>query len=157
MIVLGIDPGIARMGFGVVEGTRGKIIRHYCGCVETPKTMTQSGRLKLLHDELTRLLHAARPDRLAVEKLFFQKNVRTAMKVGEARGTILLAAAECGVPVVEFSPQDVKLALTGHGNADKGQIQRMVKVLFKLKDIPKPDDAADALAIAYTGFVSSHI
>lgn len=156
MIVLGIDPGIARMGFGVVEGTRGKITRCHYGCFTTPKTHTQADRLQFLHAELERLILSARPDRVVVEKLFFQKNVRTALVVGEARGTVLLAASRAKLPIVEVSPQDVKLAVTGYGNAEKGQVQRMVKILFKLDDIPRPDDAADALAIAYTGFVTGH-
>lgn len=155
MVVLGIDPGIARMGFGLVEGTRGKIARCHYGCFTTPNTTAQADRLQFLHAELERLIRSARPDRVVVEKLFFQKNVRTALVVGEARGIVLLATSRAGVPILEVSPQDVKLAVTGYGNAEKGQIQRMVKILFKLDDIPRPDDAADALAIAYTGFVSN--
>lgn len=154
MIVLGIDPGVARMGFGIVEGTRGSIATCRFGCVQTPKEHAQADRLAFLEDELGRLIKTERPDRITIEKLFFQKNVRTALVVGEARGVALAAAARAGVPIIEVSPQDVKLAVTGYGAADKGQVQRMVKILFGLAAIPKPDDAADALAIAYTGLVS---
>lgn len=154
MIVLGIDPGLARMGFGIVEGTRSAVARCRFGCVLTPKEHAQADRLAFLEDELGRLIKTERPDRITIEKLFFQKNVRTALVVGEARGIALAAAARAKVPVIEVSPQDVKLAVTGYGAANKGQVQRMVQILFGLATVPQPDDAADALAIAYTGLVS---
>lgn len=149
MKVLGIDPGVARVGYGVLDGMR-------CvgyGCIETEKTTAGALRLLQIRREVAALIKTHRPDVVAVEKLFFQKNVKTAIMVAEARGVILAAAAEAGLPVAEFTPLVVKQALTGYGKAEKGQVQRMVKSLLGLREVPKPDDAADALAIAYTGLV----
>lgn len=149
MKVLGIDPGVARVGYGVLDGMR--CVSY--GCVETEKTTAGSVRLLQIRREVATLIKTHRPDIVAVEKLFFQKNVKTAIMVAEARGVILAAAAEARVPVAEFTPLVVKQALTGYGKAEKGQVQRMVKSLLGLREVPKPDDAADALAIAYTGLV----
>lgn len=152
MIILGIDPGIARMGWGVVEEARGQKPRTMAyGCLETKKETAHAERLRAVHDELTRLIQKYRPAKIAVEKLFFSKNVKTALSVGEARGVIMLTCAEAHVPVVEISPKEVKLALTGYGQADKKQMQKMIQLILMLKEIPKPDDAADALAIALAG------
>ena len=151
MIILGIDPGIARMGWGVVEDTRGKARAIAYGCFETKKNMEQPERLKAVHDELTKVIKKYKPERIAVEKLFFSKNVKTALTVGEARGVIMLTCAELNVPVVEISPKEVKQTLTGYGSAGKKQMQRMIQLMLGLKEMPKPDDAADALAIAIAG------
>lgn len=149
--ILGIDPGIARMGWGVIEEARGKARAVGYGCFETEKNTAHEERLASVHKELARLIKQYKPDRVAVEKLFFSKNVKTALTVGEARGVIMLTCAELHVPTVEISPKEVKQALTGYGGADKQQMQRMVQLMLGLKEIPKPDDAADALAIAIAG------
>ncbi|MDP2933955.1 MAG: crossover junction endodeoxyribonuclease RuvC [bacterium] len=146
--VLGIDPGFGRMGFGVIEETRGDLRVIDYGCLETQKTETIAQRLLELKKFIDQLVCDARPVVVAVESLFFSKNVKTALAVGEARGVILFALAEHGLPVFELSPQEVKLAVTGYGNAEKGQVQRMVQKILGLAKIPKPDDAADALALA---------
>ncbi|MFA5854229.1 MAG: crossover junction endodeoxyribonuclease RuvC [Patescibacteria group bacterium] len=154
MIVLGIDPGTARLGFGVLrkEGSRLTHVAH--GCLETPKEMPQPERLSFLHDALSALMTEHQPEHVGVEKLFFQKNVTTAMTVSEARGVALMAAQNGGMSISEFTPMQIKVAVTGYGGADKRQVQEMVKRLLSLKEIPKPDDAADALAIAYCAAVS---
>ena len=149
MIVIGIDPGTAITGYGVIEEYPDKslhLVEH--GAIRTPSGMDADQRLKILHEELTEKLHSFSPDCAAVEKLYFQKNVRTALNVGQARGVILLALAQIPIPVYEYNPMDIKLAVTGYGMAEKMQVQQMVKVLLCLREIPKPDDAADALAIA---------
>lgn len=151
MIILGIDPGIARMGWGVIEETRGKTRAIAFGCFETLKETAHAERLDMVHKELVRIIKKYRPDRVAVEKLFFSKNVKTALSVSEARGVILMSCAELQVPCKEISPKEVKQALTGYGGADKRQVQRMIQIMLKLKELPKSDDAADALAIAVTG------
>ena len=149
--ILGIDPGIARMGWGVVEEVRGKAQAVAYGCFETSKSMVHPARLAAVHKELTRLIKKYQPDRVAVEKLFFSKNVKTALRVGEARGVILMTCSALQASCVEISPKEVKQALTGYGGADKQQMQKMVQLMLGLKEIPRPDDAADALAIAVAG------
>ena len=151
MIILGIDPGIARMGWGVVEEIKQKARAMAYGCFETPAAMGHADRLAAVHKELARLIKLHKPERVAVEKLFFSKNVKTALQVGEARGVIMLTCAELNVPVFEISPKEVKQALTGYGGADKHQMQRMVQLMLSLRELPRPDDAADALAIAIAG------
>ena len=149
--ILGIDPGIARMGWGVVEEINQKPRAIDYGCFETSKSMDHAERLAAVQQEFTRLIKTHKPDKIAVEKLFFSKNVKTALTVGEARGVILMTCATQKVPIVEISPKEVKQALTGYGGADKQQMQKMIQLILKLKTIPKPDDAADALAIALAG------
>lgn len=152
MTILGIDPGIARMGWGVVEEARGGKARAVgYGCVETHRTQSHGERLAEVHKELTRLIKKYKPDRVAVEKLFFSKNVKTALTVSEARGVVVMTCEKLHTPIVEISPKEVKQALTGYGGADKRQIQRMVQLMLGLKEMPKPDDAADALAIGLAG------
>ncbi len=151
MIILGIDPGIARMGWGVVEDTKQNTRAIDYGCVETAKDTPHAERLLILHKALIKFLQKYKPERVAVEQLFFSKNVKTALQVGEARGVIMLTCEMERVPVVEISPKEVKVALTGYGQADKRQMQKMIQLILKLKTIPKPDDAADALAIAIAG------
>lgn len=150
MVILGLDPGVARLGYGIVEsdGHRDRCITH--GVLTTLKGELGS-RLVALRSALQQLIVAHRPDRIVVEQLFFSKNVKTATAVSEARGVILLTCTESGVPVLEVSPQAVKQAVAGYGAADKRQVQRMVRALLRLDAVPQPDDAADALAIALCG------
>ena len=152
MRVLGIDPGTATLGWGVVEhdGRSGTAVAY--GAIRTPSTMAMAERLKTVYHELTAVIAAHHPDGVAVEELFFGHNVRTALSVGQARGVCLLAIAEAGVPLTELKPAQVKLSVSGYGGAGKAQVERMVVRLLRLKEPPKPDDVADALAIALTGF-----
>jgi crossover junction endodeoxyribonuclease RuvC len=148
LIVLGIDPGTAMTGYGLVERTGSRLRAVDYGCLETPAGMPLPERLLLIQDGLSDLIESHRPDLVAVERLFFNKNVQTAFAVGQARGVALLTAARFGLPVHEYGPHEVKLAVTGHGRAEKIQVQRMVQVVLGLAVLPRPDDAADALAIA---------
>jgi crossover junction endodeoxyribonuclease RuvC len=148
MLTLGIDPGVATTGFGLVRQLGDKLIHVDCGCIiTTPKENSQQ-RLARIYAEMKKLIQTHKPHAIAVERLYFGENSKTAMAVGQARGIILLAAAEAGTQLSEYTPLEVKVAITGYGKADKKQIQQMVKILLKLPAIPKPDDAADALAIA---------
>jgi crossover junction endodeoxyribonuclease RuvC len=153
MIILGIDPGIGRVGYGIIEKIGSKLKAVTYGCIETPKTDDHGLRLQMIKNDLGKIIREHKPEVIGIEKLFFQKNVKTAGVVGEARGVILLLASESGARVIEVGPGQVKQALTGYGNADKKQMQQMVKIIFKLEKIPKPDDAADALAVAYAAAV----
>ena len=149
MVVIGIDPGTATTGYGIVEEDRdGNLKSLAYGVVETTSSLVLPARLLVLYRKLSKILLLHRPDSAAVEKLFFQRNVRTAMTVGQARGVVLLAIEEHGISLGEYTPLEVKQAVVGYGGADKRQVQIMVKALLGLTDIPKPDDAADALAIA---------
>ncbi len=151
MRILGIDPGFGRTGIGVVD-VHGGEATYVAHCViETPKEDDFSDRLLALRNELTRCIDLYQPACAAVEQLFFQTNVKTAMKVGMARGVVLLTLRTCNVPLVELTPNQVKQGIAGWGNADKKQVQGMVARLLHLSEIPKPDDAADALAIAIVG------
>lgn len=146
--VLGIDPGVSRCGYGVVARDGGRLRAVACGVIRTLPADPLPERLRILDDELGDLIAQVRPSALAVERVLFQANVRTAMSVGQASGLALVAAARAGIPVVEYSPNEVKLAITGDGRADKAAVQMMVARLLALKEVPKPADAADALAIA---------
>ncbi len=148
MIVLGIDPGTAITGYGIVErvGSRIRAVDH--GCITTPSDMPLPQRLLEIRAAIADLIETHGPSLVAVERLFFNRNVQTAFAVGQARGAVLLTAAEHGLPVFEFTPNEVKTAVTGYGRASKDQVQRMVQVVLALPEIPRPDDAADALAIA---------
>jgi len=148
LIVLGIDPGTARTGYGLVQldGHRLQVLGY--GCLETPSTMVLPQRLLLIEQGLTTLIADHAPDVVAVERIFFKRNVQTAFAVGQARGVILMVSARSGLPVAEYAPHEVKQAVTGYGRADKGQVQRMVQRILGLAVLPRPDDAADALAIA---------
>ncbi len=155
MTVLGIDPGTARTGFGVVDAdARDQLVLVDYGVIKTPAGQDAAARLDELHRQLQELIEQHTPTEAAVERLFFQKNVSTAMQVGQARGVILLTLHQAGLPIGEYSPQDIKLAVTGYGAADKSQMQRMVQTLLTMPELPKPDDAADALAIAICHFHS---
>ena len=146
--ILGIDPGYGRMGYGVihVDGPESTIVE--AGCVETDSDMKFEQRLSELFTSLSTILQTHQPTLAGVEELFFSKNVKTAMRVAHARGVILLACEQYGVPIWSVSPGTVKQSVAGYGNANKQQVQLMTKTLLGLSDIPKPDDAADALAIA---------
>ncbi|MCK9246932.1 MAG: crossover junction endodeoxyribonuclease RuvC [Anaerolineaceae bacterium] len=149
MIVLGIDPGIAITGYGLVtlnDSNEPLIIAH--GVIDTTAEENTSSRLIFLYRELAALIERYQPEYSAVEKLFFQKNHKTAMAVSEARGVITLCLAQHFLPIAEYSPNAVKQAVTSYGNADKRQVQEMIKLTLHLDDIPRPDDAADALAVA---------
>jgi crossover junction endodeoxyribonuclease RuvC len=149
MLVIGIDPGTAITGYGLVEDTAdgGLVVRDY-GVILTPAKTPMPERLLEIHQRLHEILLLHRPASGAVEKLFFQKNVRTALAVGQARGVAVMTLAACQIPVYEYTPLEVKQAVAGYGGADKNQVQQMVKALLGLQEIPKPDDAADALAVA---------
>ena len=150
MKVLGIDPGTGRVGWALVSHEKGTDTLIECGCFETKVNSELPERLKKIYDFLTRLIADNQPDVLAVESLFFATNVKTAFDVGAARGVILLAGEEANLPISQYTPLQVKSSLTGYGKAEKSQIQFMVTRILHLKEIPKPDDAADAVAIALT-------
>ncbi|MCS7061426.1 MAG: crossover junction endodeoxyribonuclease RuvC [Anaerolineae bacterium] len=151
MITLGIDPGIATTGFGIVcESEKGDLTALAYGVIETPKTDPLPRRLVLLRQQLIALIEQWRPTACAVEALFFASNAKTAMTVGQARGVALVTVCEAGLSIGEYTPLQVKQAVAGYGQADKKQMQTMVKLLLHLDRLPKPDDAADALAVAIT-------
>ena len=150
-VILGIDPGTATTGYGLVQDREdGSLESITYGVILTPPAMPAHQRLSLLYHDLNDLLLLHHPDGVAVEKLFFQTNVKTAIAVGQARGVVLLAISEAGLPLSEYTPNEVKQAVAGYGSAGKKQVQEMVRVLLCLSELPKPDDAADALAIAIT-------
>ncbi|HTL85247.1 MAG TPA: crossover junction endodeoxyribonuclease RuvC [Acidimicrobiia bacterium] len=146
--VLGIDPGVSRCGYGAVVRRDGKLVPVACGVIRTQPSDPLPERLRLLDDELTALVQQLQPSALSVERVLFQTNVRTAMSVGQASGIALVVAARAGIPVAQYSPNEVKLAVTGDGRADKVAVQTMVTRLLNLAEVPKPADAADALALA---------
>lgn len=150
MRILGIDPGTGILGFGVIDVTRSKPVLVDGGVIRTPVHEDDAVRLLTIYDELTTIIKQHKPDAMSVEKLFFARNVTTAMTVAQARGVVLLTAQQAGIPIAEYTPMQIKQAITGYGKADKKQMQEMVKVLLGLTQIPKPDDAADALAAAIT-------
>ena len=150
MIILGVDPGIARTGWGAIEYQRSKIKNQKYGCVETSAGLPVEQRLKNIYDSLEKIIREHKPDVLAIEELFFNTNAKTAFIVGQARGVVLLCAAQENISIATYTPLQVKMAITGYGRAEKNQVGQMVKVLLKLKEIPKPDDVADALAVALT-------
>ncbi len=150
MIILGFDPGLATLGYGAIKSERGKNEMLDYGVVLTPKNENLPVRLAMLEEGIRKVINQFKPDEIAVEELFFCKNVTTAINVAHARGVLLLTAVkECG-RMFEYTPLQIKQALTGYGRADKNQIQQMVKTFLRLPKIPKPDDAADALAVALT-------
>ena len=150
-LVLGIDPGTATTGFGLVRGREdGSLESVAYGTIQTPADLPAHQRLSILFHRLNELLLLHHPDGAAVEKLFFQRNISTAIAVGQARGVVMLSIAEAGLNVGEYTPNEVKQAVTGYGSAAKKQVQEMVRVLLALPEIPRPDDAADALAVAIT-------
>jgi crossover junction endodeoxyribonuclease RuvC len=148
VIVLGIDPGTAAMGYGIIERVGGGLRSVDYGCLETSADVALPGRLLTIYRFVSDLITLHRPALVGVERLFFSRNAQTAFAVGQARGVVLLAAAEHDVPVRDATPNEVKVAVAGYGAADKEQVQRMVRTVLELAEIPRPDDAADALAVA---------
>lgn len=150
MRILGIDPGTGILGFGVIDVNKQNISLVDAGVVRTPPHQDDSSRLQTIYDELLEVIIDLKPAAIAVEKLFFAQNVTTAMSVSQARGVVLLLGKQKNMDLYEYTPLQIKQALTGYGKADKSQIQEMVRTILKLKAVPKPDDAADALACAIT-------
>ncbi len=151
MRILGIDPGTGILGFGVIDvDAKGKTQLVDAGVIRTPVKEDDAVRLLTIYEELTDIIAQAKPTVMSVEKLFFARNVTTAMTVAQARGVVLLAGQQAGLALFEYTPMQIKQAITGYGRADKKQMQEMVRVLLGLKQAPQPDDAADALAAALT-------
>lgn len=148
MRILGIDPGIATVGFGIVDTDKGQHRYVSCGVITTPAGQSLALRLEQIYDDLCQLVSAFSPDAIAVEELFFNTNVSTGIAVAQGRGVILLAAQKCAVPLFEYTPLQIKQAVVGYGRAEKKQVIDMVRRLLNMKTAPKPDDAADAVAIA---------
>ncbi|MBU1110010.1 crossover junction endodeoxyribonuclease RuvC [Patescibacteria group bacterium] len=163
-VILGVDPGLATTGIGVL--IKNKTLRHKglgqelqaanWQTIDTSPTMSLGCRLEKIYAEITNIINKIKPDLAAVEKLYFGKNAKTAMLVGQARGVIILACQQKNLNIREYTPLEIKVATCGYGRADKRQVQRMIKQLLNLKEIPKPDDAADALAVAYTAAVAAN-
>jgi crossover junction endodeoxyribonuclease RuvC len=153
MRILGIDPGTATVGYGLIEENEGQLtVITYGAIVTSPKDGDTARRLQIIYEELNELLATYQPDHAAVEELFFGRNITTAIKVGQARGVLLLALANAGIPVAEYSPPKIKESVSGYGNASKQQVQFMVQNILELDELPKPDDAADGLAVALTHY-----
>ena len=148
MIILGVDPGTAITGYGILQSDGDALKMIAYGTITTPSTWKMPRRLEAIHRELVALIAQHQPTDAVIERLFFSKNVRTALSVGQARGVALLAAAQAGLTIHEYTPLEIKQAVVGYGRAEKAQIQQMVKLLLQLDFVPQPDDAADALAIA---------
>lgn len=148
MIITGIDPGLARCGYGVIRAEKGRVVPLCYGCIETPAKTPAGQRLLSIHTDLVSLFTRFPSDAIAMEKLFFSKNTTSAMGVSEVRGVVLLSAEQHRIPVTEYTPNQVKQAVTGSGRADKAQMQQMITRLLGLDEIPRPDDAADGLSIA---------
>lgn len=150
MRILGIDPGTGILGFGVVDVEKGIATMVEAGVITTPAHTPQSERLQEIFEGLTDIVATTKPEVMSIEKLFFSRNITTAMTVAEARGVALLVAARAGITIAEYTPMQIKQTLTGYGKADKKQVQEMVRLQLRLKEVPKPDDCADALAAAMT-------
>lgn len=148
MIILGIDPGTAITGYGIIKKTTNGLELIDYNCIRTSKKLSAAERLKEIDEQLTEIIGKNKPEQMAVEDIFFFKNLKTAVAVSQARGVILARGAKMKIPVIEFTPLQIKQAVTSYGRADKAQVQKMVKALLSLKECPKPDDAADALAAA---------
>jgi crossover junction endodeoxyribonuclease RuvC len=148
MRILGIDPGYGITGFGIVEANRGNCRLVRCGAITTPAGMDFSARLEMIYEDMRQLLEVAKPDCVAIEELFFGQNVTTGIGVAQSRGVILLAIRQAGLEVFSYKPMQVKQAVVGYGNATKRQVQDMTRRILQLDAMPKPDDAADAIAIA---------
>jgi crossover junction endodeoxyribonuclease RuvC len=148
MIILGIDPGIAIVGYGVLEYTKGKFRTIAMGSIETPAGIDVEERLRMVYDDMCEILDTYRPDEMAIEELFFNTNQKTAVAVAEARGVILLSAVQRGVPISEYTPLQVKQSVVGYGRAEKKQVIALVKMILSMENGPKLDDTADALALA---------
>lgn len=153
MRILGIDPGTATVGYGLIEEVDGQpAVISYGAIITRPKDGDTAHRLQIIYQQLNELIATYKPDVAAVEELFFGRNITTAISVGQARGVLLLALANAGIPVAEYSPPKIKESVSGYGNASKQQVQFMVQNMLDLEEIPKPDDAADGLAVALTHY-----
>lgn len=150
MILLGIDPGLALVGYGVIQLKEGRITPLEYGCIETLAGMSLPERLAIIDQEMEKLIDDYQPDQIAFEELFFYRNKTTIISVAQARGVEILAGVKRGLPIYEFTPSQIKQAVTGYGRANKLQIQRSIQALLGLTELPKPDDAADGLAVAMT-------
>ncbi|KAA9007738.1 crossover junction endodeoxyribonuclease RuvC [Paenibacillus spiritus] len=148
MRILGIDPGLAIVGFGFVDKNGSKLTPVQYGCIQTEAHTPEAERLSHVYDGMIQLIDRYKPDAVAMEKLYFSRNVTTALPVAQARGVLVLAAVQRGLPLSEYTPMQVKQAIVGYGKAEKKQVQEMVRMFLKLSQIPKPDDVADALAVA---------
>lgn len=157
MRILGIDPGTGILGFGVIEADNGKAQMVDAGVIRTPAKEDDAVRLQTIFEEITDIIVQSKPTVMSVEKLFFAQNVTTAMTVSQARGVVLLAGQQAGLEIHEYTPLQIKQAMTGYGRAEKKQIQEMVRVILNLKVVPKPDDCADALAAAITHSMTSRL
>ena len=157
MRIIGIDPGTGILGFGVIEINNRKISMVTAGVITTPAHTPLDVRLEEIFDGLTEIIAETNPDMMSIEKLFFARNVTTAMSVSHARGVAMLAGRKARLPIHEYTPMQIKQTVTGYGKADKKQVQEMVRMQLNLKEIPKPDDAADALATAITHFMMSNL
>lgn len=154
MIIFGLDPGIAIVGYGIIEAIGNKVRLLDYGVITTDASLSVPERLRIIDFELNRLIKEFEPDELAIEELFFNKNVKTVINVAQARGVEILSFVKRGIEIFEYTPLQVKQAITGYGRAEKKQMQESVRMIFKLKEIPKPDDAADAVAVALCHFFS---
>jgi crossover junction endodeoxyribonuclease RuvC len=157
MRIIGIDPGTGILGFGVIESAGGKNQLVDAGVIRTPVKEDDAVRLQTIYEEITDIIAQNKPQEMSIEKLFFAQNVTTAMTVAQARGVVLLAGMQAGLQISEYTPLQIKQSLTGYGRADKKQMQEMVRVLLGLKEVPKPDDCADALAAALTHASASKV
>lgn len=157
MRIIGIDPGTGILGFGVVDAVSNKLTVVDAGVIKTPAHTPLDERLEEIFDGLTEIIQETKPDVMSIEKLFFARNVTTAISVAHARGVAMLTARKAGVPIAEYTPLQIKQTLTGYGKADKKQVQEMVRLQLGLATVPKPDDAADALAAAITHFLMSRV
>jgi crossover junction endodeoxyribonuclease RuvC len=157
MRIIGIDPGTGILGFGIIEVQKNKNILVDAGVIRTPVKEDDAVRLQTIYDEISDIIAQTKPQEMSVERLFFAQNVTTAMTVAQARGVILLTAMQAGLVIAEYTPLQIKQALTGYGRAEKKQMQEMVRVLLGLKEIPQPDDCADALAAALTHAASIRV
>jgi crossover junction endodeoxyribonuclease RuvC len=151
MIILGIDPGTATMGYGIIKKEGMDLTCLEYGLIETKKTLSDAQRLRKIDEEIEKIFNDFSPKALAIEKVYFSKNVKTAMTVSQAKGIVMLKAAKENIPVYEFSPSQIKSTITGHGKAKKMQVQKMIKSQLRLKERPRPNDAADALGAAICG------
>jgi len=156
MRIIGIDPGTGILGFGIIEVNGRKAVLVDAGVIRTPVKQDDAIRLQVIYDELNDIIADTKPDMMSVEKLFFARNVTTAITVAQARGVVLLTAQQAGLKLYEYTPLQIKQTITGYGKADKHQMQEMVKVLLKLDEVPKPDDCADAIAAALTHFMTAN-
>lgn len=152
MIVLGLDPGLAYTGYAIIEGAKSKIHSVAYGCIETSPQEKKEKRILTIRRHLLKIIEKYQPDKIASEQLFFAKNVSSALAVGQTLGILYLCAGEKNIPLYEYTPLQIKQIVTGYGRADKEQVQKMLKTILKLKKIPKPDHAADALAVAFCCF-----